>query len=241
LDKTNKANDSKLTEKEIEETINHPKAKEVTSFLRDLEDKEGEVFKKHFDAKNIDIGIREVEGNASHDRTTDGRRFIFFNEDKAKLFRSGMEKLHIGEELSIAEKKAINSYSHENVHNRQKENWYIDTNTREGQIAKAISESLTELIGRKHIIDYSCEVDKNINRKYLENTLNEYGAYNKTANRFDTFLKRLGKKDIFNEIEKNLKIVNHNNIVKCLVDIVNNGKIKDIFTEEDIINVLLGE
>ena len=58
LDKTNKANDSKLTEKEIEETINHPKAKEVTSFLRDLEDKEGEVFKKHFDAKNIDIGIR---------------------------------------------------------------------------------------------------------------------------------------------------------------------------------------
>ena len=190
----------------------------------------------------MDIGIKEVDGNASHDRTEDGRRFIFFNEDKATLFYSGMEKLHRWEELSIEEKKAVNSYSHENVHNRQKENWEISIKNRKGKLNYVISEALTELIGRKHTLDYFCEVNKNINRKDLENRLNEHGAYNPAANYLNEYLKSLNKKDIFNEIEEKLKTIDHNKVVDNLLDIINNNKGQDYkLKETDLAKIIKGE
>ena len=225
------------------------KAKAITLILNEVatkKNKNGEsILEKYFDIKNIILQIEKVinketgkRGNARSDIIGDSK-IIFIDIEKAGDFYNALLKIDRLLNLNENEILAISYYAHEYIHHLQKELWNIDIKKRKGKIASAISETLTELIGRKLTINYLCDIYGKGKASYFAKILNKDGAYNTTVDRFRTFFNSLGKKNILNEIEDMLNTIDHKEIVKNLVDLVNEGReIK--LDNEYIVDILLG-
>jgi len=237
--------------KRFEELRDDKKTKAITLILNEVatkKNKNGEsILEKYFDIKNIILQIEKVinketgkRGNARSD-IIGGRKIIFIDTEKAPNFYSALVKINRLLNLSEDEILAISYYVHEYIHHLQKELWKIDKTERDGKIAYILSETLTELIGQKFTINYLCDIYGKKEASYFAEILNKNGAYNITTDRFRKFFNSLGKKNILNEIEEKLKIIDHKKIVNSLLDIINeNRRQEEEFTKTDIENILLG-
>jgi len=248
--------------KRFKELKDDEKAKIITDVLNKLSDEKSlkNILKRHLkNSININIDIKEVIGengkraNAKAD-IIDNKKVIFIDTERAVAFYSTLLKINKRVDLNEDEILAISYYIHEYIHHLQKELWKIDVNDRNGQIAYAMLETLTEVSTRKLTITFLTNIYGNEKKSYFEDIFNRRGGYKDTANRFDSFFKSLDRKtipnerkDIFNEIVKMLQVINDlnknpNEIVERLLDIVNeNKKQKDKLTGKHIENILLGK
>jgi len=184
---------------------NKEKAKEIKNVLNELSigEKSKDITEKYFDTKNIDTGVKEVVNengqrvNASLNRDKNGKDTIFFDENKAPDFYSGMSKINDGvnsdREININEKEtlSVSYYGHEQEHHLQKHIETIDKNT--PKLAVRLLDIAAEIKGRERAIGFLKDVHKD--KKIIpdfEGIINNGGAYNPSISRLNRFFDKYG-------------------------------------------------